>query len=101
MNGNGKFDVVTMPSPAFNSYDPGATPHPAGATYIVKTWKSNAQALADYGAACTVPGTNPASDCSEPHEPYLNMIYPTSASANVVVGWEQTGMETRRPKDRP
>jgi hypothetical protein len=98
MNGNGKFDVVTMPSPAFNSYDPGATGHPAGATYVVKTWKSNAQAMADYGAVCTVPGTNPATDCSEPHEPYLNMIYPAAATANIVVGWEQTGMETRRAK---
>ena len=88
-----------MPAAAFNSYDPGATAHAAGSTYIVKTWKSNAQAVADYGAACTVPGTNPATDCSEPHEPYLNMIYPTSAGSNVTVGWEAAGSQTRRPKN--
>src|SRR5579872_6616619 len=58
LNGNGQFDVVTMPAPAWTSYDPGATAHGAGSTYIVKTWKSNAQATADYGAPCTIPGTN-------------------------------------------
>jgi len=61
--------------PAYKSYDSAATSHAAGSTYIVKTWKSDAQAIADYGAKCTMPGTNTATDCSEPHEPYLNMIY--------------------------
>lgn len=94
LNGNGKFDVVTMPAPSWTSYDPLANPHAAGSTYIVKTWKSVPQATADYGAPCTVPaagydGTNPAAtDCSEPHEPYLNLIYPNSATTSITAGWE-------------
>src|SRR5207244_1959060 len=80
------------------------------ATYVVRTWKSNAQATADYGFNCDVPatgydGTNAGiHDCSEPHEPYLNMIYPDQAANNngapynVVVGWEPPGQQTYRPK---
>lgn len=104
LNNNGKFDVVTRPALAWTSWDPGATAHGAGSTYVVKTWKSTAQANADYGAPCTVPaaaynGTNPAAnDCSEPHEPYLNFIYGTSATDSVRVGWEAPGSQTFRPK---
>ncbi|HJT16343.1 MAG TPA: hypothetical protein VJ853_03100, partial [Thermoanaerobaculia bacterium] len=98
LNSNGQLDIVTMPAPSWTSYDPGATAHAAGGTYVVKTWKSPAQAIKDYGAACTVPGTNPATDCSEPHEPYLNFIYPTSRSGNITVGWEISNAQTRQPK---
>jgi hypothetical protein len=98
LNANGQLDIVTMPAPAWNSYDPGATPHTAGSTYVVKTWKSPAQAIKDYGAACTVPGTNPGTDCSEPHEPFLNFIYPTSRTGNITVGWEASNAQTRQPK---
>jgi hypothetical protein len=98
LNGNGRFDVVTMQAPAYNSYDPTAIPHSYGSTYVVKTWKSDAQAIADYGAKCTIPGTNAATDCSEPHEPYLNLIYPSTNSGNVTVGWEADGSQTHRPK---
>jgi hypothetical protein len=104
LNGNGKFDVVTMSAPAWNSYDAAATGHAAGTSYRVKTWKSNAQATADYGANCTAPiaaydGTAPAAtDCSEPHEPYLNIVYPASATASCVVKWEAPASQTYRAK---
>jgi hypothetical protein len=109
LNGNGRYDVVTMPAPKWTSYESGSsgTNHAAGSTYIVKTWKSVAQATADpaYGAPCTAPaatydGTSPAAtDCSEPSEPYLNLIYPATATANCVVGWEASdGTQTYRPK---
>jgi hypothetical protein len=98
LNNNKVFDVVTMPNPAYRSWDPGAINTAAGTTYILKTWKSNAQAIADYGAPCTVPGTNPATDCTEPSEPYLNLIYPADKSSQVTVGWEKSTTQTRRPK---
>ncbi len=94
LNGNQRFDVVTMPAPAWLSNDPGPIAHAAGSTYIVKTWKSPLQATADYGAPCTVPavgynGTNPGpNDCSEPHEPYLNLIYTGTATDPLTVGWQ-------------
>jgi hypothetical protein len=98
LNGNGRCDIVTMPAPAWYSYDPAITGHAAGTTYVVKTWKSPAEATADYGAPCTLPaaiydGTNAApTDCSEPHEPYLNIIFPatdcTKGTACLKVGWE-------------
>ena len=106
LNGNGKFDVVTMLAPAWTSFDPGANPHAAGATYVPKVWKSPAQATADYGAPCTIPnrltydGTNPAAtDCSEPHEPYLNFLYPNSTGGSVTVGWEAPGTQNFMPKN--
>jgi hypothetical protein len=104
LNGNGRFDVVVMSAPAWTSYDPGATAHAAGSTYVVKTWKTPSQATADYGAPCTIPavnydGTNPgATDCSEPHEPYLNVIYPTDPLLQCTIGWEAPGAQTYRPK---
>jgi len=117
LNGNGKFDVVVMRAPTWTSNDPGAVVHNSpysmsnGAeTWVVKTWKSDAQAKADYGVACTVPdvsydGTNARnSDCSEPHEPYLNLIYPTQAMDSnnkvnpVTVGWEPPSQQTYRAK---
>jgi hypothetical protein len=101
LNGNGRFDVVTMVSPAYQSHDPGAVNGPA--TYVVKTWKSTVKAQADYGAPCTAPpatGAPSGTNCSEPHEPYLNFIYPTTASASVTVGWQAYGTQTYRPKKK-
>ena len=117
---DGKCRIVVFPAPAWNSYD-GATinSNASGTTYIPKTWKSNAQAIAEYGAACVAPpanwdGTQAAGNyCSEPHEPYLNLIYPQAtgavaplanalASPNtpapVKVGWEAPGSQTYIPK---
>ncbi len=51
-----------------------------------------------YFEGCTV-GT----DCSEPHEPYLNLIYPTVTNANdpVTVGWHASNdLSKMRPKLR-
>jgi hypothetical protein len=117
LNGNGRCDVVVMLAPSWTSNDPGAVAHASpftlpsgGDTYIPKTWKSNAQATADYGAPCTIPaatydGTNAAnSDCSEPHEPFLNLIFPTEAmDANnkpntLSIGWEKPSAQTYRAK---
>lgn len=101
LNGNGHFDVVVMPSGAYQSNDPGAVNGPA--TFVPKTWKS-----AGYGGVpCTAPlpnwdGTTAAraSDCSEPHEPYLNFIYPNSANGSMTIGWEAPASQTYRPKMR-
>jgi hypothetical protein len=111
LNGNDRFDIVTMPAPAWTSYGAAGstTNYAAGTTYIPKVWKDDAQAIADYGAKCTVPaagydGTNPGKDdCSEPFEPYLNLIYPDPAAKDaaktaLTVGWEESApkKQTRR-----
>ena len=122
---DGKCRIAVMQSPSWNSYDPAVSGHaspvdlplcghgcsnPKKTAYVVKTWKSNLQATADYGATCTAPaagwdGTQlPTSQCSEPHEPYLNLVYPDLAAGNngapyeVVVGWEPPNNQTTRPK---
>ena len=124
LNNTGRCDIVVMPAPSWTSNDPGVTAHASPVTLpqcgsgcsggrtaqVDKTWKSNLQATADYGAPCTMPaatydGTNAAAtDCSEPHEPYLNLVYPDQAANNngapynVVVGWEPQNQQTYRPK---
>jgi hypothetical protein len=108
LNSNGRCDVVVMPAPAWKSYDPAVVNHPAGGAsgdvYVPKTWKSPAQATPAYGAVCTVPavgynGTNAiGTDCSEPHEPYLNFIFPTTPGGSVKVGWELQTAQTFRAK---
>lgn len=117
LNNNGKCDIVVMVAPTWYSNDSAPLAHVSpftmsngNVTYIEKTWKSSAVATAEYGAPCTLPdkaydGTNPkATDCSEPHEPYLNLIYPATALDNnnhpsiVTVGWEAPTQQTYRPK---
>ena len=117
LNNNGKCDIVVMLAPSWNSNDPGTTAHNSpfkmangNDTYIVKTWKSDAVATADYGAPCRVPdkdydGTNAKpTDCSEPHEPYINLIFPDQAMDSnnkpniVTVGWEPPSKQTYRAK---
>lgn len=110
LNANGRCDIVVMSAPAWTSHDSPDQAHAAGDTWIPKTWKSVAQANAEYSAPCTVPATNYngtnaiATDCSEPHEPYLNLIYPDQAlaapadPADVQVGWEDPSSQTYRPK---
>ncbi|HEV3484852.1 MAG TPA: hypothetical protein VG106_05560, partial [Vicinamibacterales bacterium] len=52
------------------------------------------------------PGCTVGTNCSEPHEPYLNIIYPEDACCAaagapnpVTIGWEDPdGLITRRPK---
>jgi hypothetical protein len=117
LNGNGKFDVVVMLAPTWTSNDPNPVAHSSPYSmntgtkaYVVKTWKSKAQAMADYGAECTVPavgydGTNASNtDCSEPHEPYINLVYPSTAMDSnnkpspVTVGWEPPTSQTYQAK---
>jgi hypothetical protein len=47
----------------------------------------------------SVAGACTAATCSEPHEPYLNFIYPTTRTGGITVGWEAPGAQTRRPRD--
>ena len=117
LNNNGKCDIVVMLAPTWKSNDPAATTYTSpykmsngNQTYIVKTWKSPAIATIEYGAPCKVPdkdydGTNAkANDCSEPHEPYLNLIYPDHAMdsnnkpVSITVGWEPPISQTYRGK---
>ena len=81
LNGNDKFDYVTELRPV-TSLASGTTVN----RYMPKTWRPG----------CTV-GTGAATDCREPHEPYLNFIYPTTPTGAVTVGWEANA-GTRRPK---
>jgi len=94
LNGNLKFDVVVAAPIDTASFNPGSTPHLNQS--IIKPWQST---------GCSVPpasgAPNPVTDCSEPHEPYLNMVYPAIAGRSdpVTVGWEPFATQTRRPKD--
>lgn len=47
-----------------------------------------------------IPGDNSCATCtcSEPHEPYLNFIYPTVATDQTTARWEAPGAQTRRAK---
>jgi hypothetical protein len=107
---DGRCRIVVMPAPAWESNDPNVANHAAGNIYIPKTWKSAAQAIASYGAACVAPpanwdGTQPAGNyCSEPHEPYINLVFPDTARDNnnhpsqVHTGWEAPSSQTYRSK---
>ncbi|HKR64421.1 MAG TPA: hypothetical protein VJZ00_11880 [Thermoanaerobaculia bacterium] len=89
INRNGQFDVVINPAATpVTSFDPGISA-PRN-VFLPKTWHEGAPACTQIGAV---------TDCSEPHEPYLNFIYPTTNSANVQVGWEPDATQTRRPRD--
>jgi len=71
MNQNGLFDVVVRDSPDGSGWKP-----------------------LPYSPGCVV-----AQECSEPHEPYVNLIYPSSGRGKEAVpGWEQPLTQTRRPK---
>jgi hypothetical protein len=63
--------------------------------------------LIPYFEGC-VPGSAGVTACSEPHEPYLNLIYPTVPLGGVLVSWHSPALtaqtlagslrQTRRPK---
>lgn len=95
-NGNGIFDLVLDgPFTVTSAYAGQSTP---ATQYKPRTWSSTRV------PACTVPpvsGAMPATACSEPHEPYLNFVYPAigSPTGDVTVGWEADGAQTRRPRD--
>ncbi|MCA1732690.1 MAG: pilus assembly PilX N-terminal domain-containing protein [Acidobacteria bacterium] len=46
--------------------------------------------------------TDYVNQCSEPHEPYLNFIYPTVGNEEgaITIGWQDPNTQTRRPKIR-
>lgn len=98
LNGNGKFDVVVTNVGTITSHDPGNVNHTN--QWIPKVWHVNDPA--NPGSNCTVPptsGSPPSTACSEPHEPYLNFIYPDDRSDSIVVGWEDPDDVTMRPRD--
>jgi hypothetical protein len=45
-----------------------------------------------------IPGDCATCTCSEPHEPYLNFVYPSAAGSAVVTRWEAPASQTRRAK---
>jgi hypothetical protein len=91
MTGNGKFDVFLT---QVTRYRPDGT--------TVTAWKP-----VPYTPGCT-PGENgvAGANCSEPHEPYINVVYPSTACCGgasapnpVTLQWEDPGTTiTRRPK---
>lgn len=88
-NNNGRFDLVL--SAANTTMTPTDTP------------PTDPSDLAD--SRTVVPWTGPTcsvATCSEPHEPYINFIYPAMGSPTGIVtaAWEVPGDETRRPKKR-
>ena len=94
LNGNGVFDVKIAATTA-DITPPGTDSAvlPAGSTYFP----------VPYSDACGIGGIG--TTCSEPHEPYLNLIYPAdfalgggSVPNNLVVKWEADASQTRRPK---
>lgn len=94
MNGNGSFDVVLrdLRKDSQGNAIPGVV-RPDGSAL-----PAQAVVPIQYYEGCTV-GTN----CSEPHEPYFNMIYPASGTASVAspppnvikLGWEPQASQTR------
>ncbi|HYO77584.1 MAG TPA: pilus assembly PilX N-terminal domain-containing protein [Thermoanaerobaculia bacterium] len=98
LNNNGRFDVVVNTVPTtIQSNENGAVTNRT--VFLPKTWRDDAF----YGTNCTIPpadGSMPAvSACSEPHEPYLNFIYPDNRDGAATVGWEPYATQTRRPRD--
>lgn len=97
LNGNGRFDVVTRQD-SFTINDSGSTTGTTSSQtfWVPRTWTSG----------CTMPPANwngsqdatGATYCSEPHEPYLNMIYPTTSSGSVQVAWQQNDQQSQRVK---
>lgn len=106
LNGNGRLDIVTEQ----RTFTRNDSDSPSGATntvteYVPKYWDGH---LAN--PQCTVPPVNyngsnaPATACSEPHEPYVNFLYPDevwpgnpSGSLDVSVRWE-AGLGSQRQK---
>ncbi len=90
VNDNGRFDVFVN-------------------NLVAKTRPSGGGSFFPYLPVAHYVGCNPGVNCSEPHEPYLNIIYPTTAKTGgmggsptpVVVGWQPQGAQTRRAKARP
>jgi len=111
VNNNGQFDMVhtdVTNGGATKVYKPDGTQLPSP-TYVP----------VEYYEGCTLPDPAKAikGNCSEPHEPYLNMIYPADSShpyaalaqyisgnissyngSKVKIGWEPDATQTRLAK---
>jgi hypothetical protein len=90
-NGNGKFDLFLQQK----------TIQRQNGGVVTNVWLP-----VQYYPGCT-PGSNgdPGANCSDPHEPYLNIIYPQDACCTgpsepnpMVIGWQDPANQTRRPK---
>lgn len=96
-NGNGTgvsdniFNVYVVPNAAAITRNAAPTTIAANTEYFV----------VPYTPGCN-PGDNScgACNCSEPHEPYLNFIYPDLGTPEgaVVPRWQNPAAQTRRPK---
>lgn len=94
INKNDEFDLVLVPK-TFNGL--GTDNAASSITMLVPK---------PYFDGCTtLGGADTPTSCSEPHEPYLNLIYPWdnavasgTSPAPYRVQWETPGSETRRPK---
>ncbi len=102
LNGNRRFDVVVR-GPINVTYNDGGADQTRASQYVPKVWHADAEP--DLGAVatadCVVPptdydGTPSATNyCSEPHEPYFNMVYPTVRTGSVLVGWQAGNAQTQ------
>lgn len=93
LNGNGVYDVYINPVAQTRTRPDGSGTF---TSYFPVEWFPG----------CT-PGTNgvAGANCSEPQEPFLNLIYPSTAATSsggpptaVVVGWENPTSVTKRSK---
>lgn len=92
VNGNGKFDLHLTQKTVYR---------PDGSNQLL--WVPD-----PYVPGCVIgDNTVVTATCSEPHEPYLNLQYPSDACCtgasgpNVIpLGWEDPTTQTRRPKKR-
>jgi hypothetical protein len=84
-----KFNVyVQLRSTAITRSSPTTT-IAANTQYFVVPWTPGC-----------LPGDNSCGtcNCSEPHEPYLNFVYPSAAGSATTAKWENPSSVTRRPK---
>jgi hypothetical protein len=93
LNGNDVFDLKLIQREINASNTPGELP-------VRTEWVP-----IPFFDGCTTFGQSGA--CSEPHEPYINLIYPATACCGggsepnpLTIGWQDPANQTRRPKKR-
>jgi hypothetical protein len=94
LNGNGRFDfVVARNTAVLDAPGTDTTDFPVNTEWLIKP----------YTPACGI--ANVGVTCSEPHEPYLNIIYPTPFALGggndpvpVRVRWQDPASQQRLPK---
>lgn len=90
--GNEEFDVYVAER---DNLSRDSAPTDVDDEYYVVTWYPGCNPGRNGGAG--------SPNCSEPHEPYLNFIYPDPATPTgaITVRWQAPGSETRRRKTNP